>query len=266
LKGTVWVELATGERERLEMGDYVIVPNGTGHNLSAEPGVSPIGHDIIPADNFAPDLWGQSDGAGDTQLLCGYFQLSESTPIVVLKRLPALMVHRRKTDAQSKKIETILQLVRNELLEKSYQMPNVLNRLSEILCLHAIDCWLHREIPDDAQLSGLFNPKFQLVLEQIQIDPSALWTVETLAEVFGQSRTTFATHFKSIMGIGPITYVTRHRMQLAVQMLEDSVLSLDDIAEKTGYSDTNAFNRAFKRETGVSPGAFRQRRQSSFRA
>ena len=42
-------------------------------------------------------------------------------------------------------------------------------------------------------------------------------------------------------------------------MLEEGSLALDEIAFKSGYADTNAFNRAFKREIGASPGAFRRK-------
>ncbi|WP_298914441.1 AraC family transcriptional regulator [uncultured Roseobacter sp.] len=259
LSGSAWVELPqTGQREKLDKGDYVIVPNGEAHNLSAKPGLTPMACDIIPSDEFAPDLLGQGDPSDGTHLLCGYFQMSESAPPAILTRLPNLLVHRGNSEPDRQKTDMLFQLIRSELLHKSGNMPSVLNRISEILCIYAIQTWLEEMISQDLHLSALFDPKFQQVLDSIHADPIFPWTVENLASVFGQSRTTFATHFRTLMGTAPINYVTSCRVRAAKRMLEESNLSLDEIADKSGYTDTNAFNRAFKRETGSAPGAFRR--------
>jgi AraC-like DNA-binding protein len=57
-------------------------------------------------------------------------------------------------------------------------------------------------------------------------------------------------------------YVTQYRTLLARRMLSETSLALDDIANRTGYSDTNAFSRAFRRVIGTSPGAFRKSSRS----
>lgn len=258
LDGKAWIELPTGERQCLERGDYVIIPKGKEHTISAEAGLNSGVQEAIPTDNFVPDLWTTRGTSNGTQLLCGYFQLDESTPPVILSRLPALLVQRGDTTPQCKKIEALFQLIRIELEGNSRQIQSVLNRLSEVLCLLAVETWIDLSVASDGELSALFDPKLQLVLDQIQSNPMADWTVENLAEIFGQSRTTFATHFKSIMGVGPIRYVTSYRIRLAVQMLDHSTLSIDQIAERVGYSDANTFSRAFKRELGIPPGSIRR--------
>lgn len=47
------------------------------------------------------------------------------------------------------------------------------------------------------------------------------------------------------------------RREQAITLLENNTLSLQVIAEKLGFSETAAFNRAFKKWTGFTPGAFR---------
>ncbi|GLO69101.1 hypothetical protein MACH17_06180 [Phaeobacter inhibens] len=177
---------------------------------------------------------------------------------MLLETLPDLVVQRRSGPESGQSLDAIFELIKSELLVRSGRMRTVLNRLSEILCLVAIHSWLQRVIEEDTLLHALFDPRFQVVLDRIHADPTEPWTVEDLARLGGQSRTAFATHFKSIMGIGPIAYVTRCRVEIAKALLADSDLSLDKIAERAGYSDTNAFNRAFKRETGSAPGAYRR--------
>ena len=52
-------------------------------------------------------------------------------------------------------------------------------------------------------------------------------------------------------------YLTGLRMQLAHRELRETTDTLAKIAERVGYQSEPAFNRAFKREVGVSPGAIR---------
>ena len=56
----------------------------------------------------------------------------------------------------------------------------------------------------------------------------------------------------------PMQYLTHWRMVLARGMLRKEQGSLARIAEGVGYESEAAFNRAFKRECGVSPGAWRR--------
>ncbi len=57
-------------------------------------------------------------------------------------------------------------------------------------------------------------------------------------------------------------WLDRSREQLAQQYLEDASLALADIALLLGFSEQSAFNRAYRRWTGRSPG--RDRRQAAF--
>jgi AraC family transcriptional regulator, alkane utilization regulator len=59
------------------------------------------------------------------------------------------------------------------------------------------------------------------------------------------------------MGQAPIEYVTSWRMQLAADRIRNSGDSLAAIAADIGYESEAAFNRAFKRVTGVTPGRWR---------
>lgn len=259
LSGSAWVEVApAGDREQLHAGDYVIIPDGKAHTLSSEPGVPPLETDMIPDADFHPRVLDEPDVTSQTQLLCGYFRLSEGVPPILLETMPGLIVQRGSGAETAQQPGKVFELVKDELRLRSALTHTVLNLLSEILCLFAIHSWLQRMIEDDKQLLALFDSRFQAVLDTIHADPTKPWTVETLARISGQSRTVFATHFKSVMGFGPIAYVTQCRVRIAKTLLADSDLSLDRIAERVGYSDTNAFNRAFKREAGSAPGAYRR--------
>jgi AraC-like DNA-binding protein len=94
-------------------------------------------------------------------------------------------------------------------------------------------------------------------MQLIHDDPSRRWTVDELARKVGASRSVLAERFQSVMGKAPIEYVTAWRMQLAADAIRNSDDSLATIAADVGYDSEAAFNRAFKRVTGITPGRWR---------
>ena len=61
-----------------------------------------------------------------------------------------------------------------------------------------------------------------------------------------------------LLGQPPMQYLTRWRMQLASARLRDTDAKHLHIANAVGYDSEAAFSRAFKREVGVSPAAWRR--------
>jgi AraC-like DNA-binding protein len=64
--------------------------------------------------------------------------------------------------------------------------------------------------------------------------------------------------FTQETGLSLIHYVARYRIQEAKQLLNAGNMSITEIALEVGFSDSNYFSRAFRREVGVSPFAFRR--------
>lgn len=63
--------------------------------------------------------------------------------------------------------------------------------------------------------------------------------------------------FRQTYGCTPVAYLRRYRMQLAKQLLMNTDLSINAISSKVGYADQSQFSRAFHREIGTYPLAFR---------
>jgi AraC-like DNA-binding protein len=85
------------------------------------------------------------------------------------------------------------------------------------------------------------------------------WTVESLAEAAGMSRSAFAARFKELLGQTPLEYVTEWRMQKAMQLLGQRDKKLIDVARSVGYESDAAFSKAFKRVVGANPGEYLRR-------
>jgi AraC-like DNA-binding protein len=74
----------------------------------------------------------------------------------------------------------------------------------------------------------------------------------------GISRAAFAKRFTQLVGMPPLAYVTRWRVELALQQLRETDRTLASIASDVGYESVFAFSRAFKRLLGASPSAYRR--------
>lgn len=68
----------------------------------------------------------------------------------------------------------------------------------------------------------------------------------------------YLTHlFKEYSGISPIKYIITKRIELAKSLLTETDLPIDEIADKTGYSEVNSFIKTFKNVENITPAAFR---------
>ena len=84
------------------------------------------------------------------------------------------------------------------------------------------------------------------------------FTIEELSNRFEISRTALKTCFKSLYGKPVFTYLTEYRMQKAAEMLiENTELSIGDIAFEVGYESAGKFSRAFKKVMGMTPKQYR---------
>jgi AraC-like DNA-binding protein len=89
-------------------------------------------------------------------------------------------------------------------------------------------------------------------------NPAHAWTVDSLAREVAMSRSAFAERFVELIGEPPMQYLTRWRLALAAQRLRTGNDTVARVAERAGYESEAAFNRAFKREFGMPPSAWRK--------
>ena len=84
-----------------------------------------------------------------------------------------------------------------------------------------------------------------------------------LARRFGFSERSFNRHWKKYMDVTPHQYLVSLRMAEAKRLLEETRLSVEEIAGKAGYSSLESFGFAFRKRFGISPSAFRHKQISS---
>ena len=81
--------------------------------------------------------------------------------------------------------------------------------------------------------------------------------VEELAALTHLSPRQFHRIFRSVTGESPLQYQLTLRIERAKEMLQGSDETLTEIAFQCGFGDSNYFCRQFRKQTGMSPGAYR---------
>ncbi len=80
-----------------------------------------------------------------------------------------------------------------------------------------------------------------------------------LAKIENLSYSRYFTKFKQHTGKSPNEYIIDLRLQLAKSLLENTIMSIEQISERVGYTDQYFFSRLFKNHVGISPRAYRNR-------
>jgi AraC-like DNA-binding protein len=112
------------------------------------------------------------------------------------------------------------------------------------------------------QAPGVPAPLREL-LQEIESDLRRPWRLVEMAARVHLSVSHFSATFRRHFAMAPVEYVLRLRMKHAAWLLEDRSLSISEAAYAAGFRDPLYFSKAFKRQFGASPRAFRQNRSSA---
>ncbi|NMO17861.1 AraC family transcriptional regulator [Pyxidicoccus fallax] len=199
-------------------------------------------------------------GGAATTLLCGGFDFDGTPLSPLIASLPPILHVKGDGGVGSRWLESTMQLVVSELEAARPGHETMTSRLGDVLLVQAL-----REhvaaLPagQGGWLAALVDPRLGPALQRIHERPEMAWTVEGLARAAGMSRSVFAARFKSLVGEGPLTYVTRWRMHRAMQLMGTGTRSTSEVAQAVGYETDSAFVKAFKRHVGETPGTWKRR-------
>ena len=74
------------------------------------------------------------------------------------------------------------------------------------------------------------------------------------------SKSTLLTGFKRQYGITVNSYVTEMRLNMAIRLLGEGDMTINDVAGETGFSDQSYFSKVFSAKYGISPSEYRSRK------
>lgn len=118
--------------------------------------------------------------------------------------------------------------------------------------------FLERPVEDRERKSG--QPKsLSVLLDKIRKRPGQSWRIGELARLAAMSERTFMRRFRAATGLSPADWVTRARVDAAREMLENTALPIDHIAERCGLGTPTTLRHHFRKKVGVSPAQYRKR-------
>ncbi|MXN63792.1 helix-turn-helix domain-containing protein [Stappia sp. GBMRC 2046] len=263
IRGSCWLRVDDVEQPiRLAPGDIAVIPHGAAHVLSdRREGNATALDEVLYQTGYAGSGELVFGGEGDEEackLLCGHFEFDDSLRHPLLGSLPSYMHLADTRTVNGYWLEAVMRFVSSEIVEDKPGADAIVDRLTEIVFIQVLRSYVDNAGDSAGCLAGILDPKLGRSLSQIHRDPSRPWTVETMAQEAGMSRTVFAERFTGLMGMTPLNYVTSWRMHLARRDIVDTQNPLIEIAEQVGYSSEASFNRAFKRQFNVTPGEMRR--------
>ena len=265
LEGHCWIQIAGEPPVHLRAGEVVTLPHGHEHVLGSglQNAAVDLAHVVDPRVPELARLRYGGDGER-TVLVCGWFAYESEVPDPLIENLPPLFSTVLRGRPAGNWIEQSMSFVLSEAAARSPASDLVASKVAEVLFAEALRGHLE-SMPSGhpGWLAGLRDPLVGKCLALMHGDPARGWTVESLAQAIHTSRSVLAERFVELVGMPPMQYLTRWRMVVAAGRLRGRHGPLARIARDVGYDSEAAFNRAFKREFGVSPGMWRRRNGST---
>jgi len=255
VKGNCWLSLEGSDAPvHLTEGDCFVLPSGRAVRIA--------GDLTTPARRASevldPNRSGEVvtyNGGGDVFLVGCRFEVNGRHAEVLLRTLPPLIQVR--TSGEQAKLRWSIELMMEEMREARPGSSLIAQQLSHMMLVQALRLYLSQGARGDiGWFAALADPQISGVIAAMHAEPSFPWTLQDLAQRAGMSRSTFAQRFRDRVGEAPISYLTRWRMMLAGERLITGRETVGQIALSLGYTSEHAFNTAFRRTMGCSPGRY----------
>lgn len=261
LDGAIQVSIGGQPALRAVAGDLILLPRNDVHLIgndlrlpptSVEPLVRRSDEHALPSIDH-----GDASVPGD-RIVCGYLATALGAHPLLASLPPLLVVSMRDRPCA----EWVASSFRYAAREHGARRPgsqSIVAQLSSLLFVEAVREHID-SLPADASgwLAAIRDPALGRALAALHARVAQPWTTEALAQEAFLSRSAFAERFTRTLGLPPMGYLTRWRMLLAAQRLRESPATIARIASEVGYESESTFSRAFSREMGAAPSAFRR--------
>jgi len=249
----------------LAAGDIAVLPRGDAHELWNGRVAALTDSSVLLPRILGGALASERGGGGGrvTKFICGYIGCERQATRLFLSGLPPLFKVNIRGDSSGAWLESAIRHLASEREPAGAGRSALLAKLAEALFIETLRRYM-AELPRQRSgwLAAARDPAVGRALGAIHREPAHAWTVASLAQRAGMSRTIFSERFTRLLGEAPLTYVARCRMQLGARLLETTDDTVLQVAMNAGYESEAAFNRAFKREFDLPPARYRSQRRA----
>ncbi|WP_394837648.1 AraC family transcriptional regulator [Pendulispora rubella] len=258
--GHCWLRGPKRAWTELYAGDVVLLPHGKGHALASKARARRIPLEKMPIQPIGERTYQMQAGVrgSPTTLVCCSVDFEQPAAHPLLELMPPMLLV-RGGGAHDAALSPILEAMAAEVLARRVGAATVMTRLADVVIARVVRAWAESRTEDTrGWLAAIRDPQIGRAIAAIHRKPGEPWTVESLADVAGASRSVFSERFSALMGVPPARYLAQWRMHLASSWLRNDRVTVAEAAMRLGYESEAAFSRAFKRFTGVPPSAMRR--------
>lgn len=109
------------------------------------------------------------------------------------------------------------------------------------------------------------EPRMEQLWNVVAAELARPWTTGDMAAIVNVSEQHLRRLCAAQTGASPMRYLTRLRLERAAALLTQTIEPISDIAQRVGFGAPFAFSRAFARQFGRSPSAYRSQLTPAFR-
>jgi AraC-like DNA-binding protein len=264
-EGRCYAYLVNGAPIEVNAGEVVVFTKGDPHVMASKPGMraDPVAANALDgtASSQLPFFMSYGgNGPTSAKLVCGFLACDDQPFNPLLENLPPVIKAGDPTGGETGWLGQFIRLAMIESASKRAGGESVLAKLSELMFIEVVRRYLGSLPTEQAGwLAGLREPFVGKALSLMHASPARNWTIEDLAKEVGLSRSVLAERFAEIVGLPPMQYLAKWRMQIASGHLARGNSNIAAIAAEIGYSSEAAFSRAFKKVVGVPPSEWRRR-------
>jgi AraC-like DNA-binding protein len=261
LTGSCWGGLEGEGQVHLNPGDVIVFPHGEAHVMSSDErrGKRDESAALAVSQRYADTVLLGPAAARDTTFVCGFLGCDVHPFNPLLASLPRRLYVPGIASGWLSRFPA--QAVAESRVGRVGHLT-VLTRMAELMFIEVVRYHVEQQTSTHGGwLAGLVDSVVGPALSHLHERPGYSWTLPELARACAASRTVLSQRFARLVGVPPMLYLKRWRLQLAADQLCRSPAKVATIATQAGYESEAAFSRAFKQETGLSPAAWRRARQ-----
>lgn len=265
-EGKCYARLVDGDPVELNVGDLILFPAGDRHVLAT---ASDAALRLKPIDITGESLklrkrgeiasFRKGGSGKSTRIVCGFLACDRRLAEPIILSLPRLFKVSMRDGGTAAWVQSSIRYSVGESASARPGSAIVLARLSEVLFAEAIRHYMDELPPGQSGWFAALRDRYVgRTLALLHEQPAYPWTVDALAAKVGLSRSALGERFSALLGMPPMQYLTRWRISLAAAQLRETAVPIVQLAAQVGYESESAFNRAFRREFGLPPAAWRK--------